>query len=401
MKKTLDNFPNAFLPLVVVIGDRRENPPHNMADILAYSVSATDILFMYHLGLCMKSIDVISDKIFVLEDTKTLKKKFGNTNLLIIGSPAVNLLSRKINESSLFHFNISQKAKKQLAMQEEILGKLKFERTSLRIYHEILYGATSIDEIIRKVKGHKTNIQTLKASINELLKKHEQTGLSNWKDLLHEFDRPGIKDPIDNTIHGESPKPHLDYGLISIAPNPYSDSDEYSSIYVAGVHAPGTAHCLRLLSEHEAFVAHPFGGVLEIDINLNQGWSDRLYNATIDWQTSNYSEKDVQIPSNFIKIAYPSKKYKEIFFSSPYNESDKTQKNVNNFIEGLCKTFYIQKDISVIFHNPYFLRPVIPFPDDVFAKFKGCDFVIHDMTKFSKGVMFEIGVSLGLRKYFF
>jgi hypothetical protein len=395
--KLLTDFPDAFHPLVAVVGDRREDPPASKGDILAYSVSSADILFIQHLKL--EKVDIISDKIFVLEEEEMLKRKYGKTNILVIGSPAGNLLARKINSTSIFRFNIGKKAKEQLALQEEILEEIKFDQQALRIYREILLGTTDVNDILKKSKQHSILSKEDKELCRYLISRHKKIGLKNWKDLLHEFDRPGIKDPIDNKIHGASPKPHLDYGLISIARNPFCENNDYCIIFAAGVHAPGTAHCVRLLADKEAFQKHPYGGVLEIRINIFLGWADRLYKAKISWQTEDYKEQDLRITSDFIKIVYPSSKYKEVFLSSPYNRKDRYQEDVNKRIENCCCAFHKKHDTKVIFHNPFELKPVIPFPEEIFKRFKNADYSIHDITKLSKGVLFEFGVSLGLRRY--
>jgi hypothetical protein len=49
--KTLKSFPEEFEPLVIVTGDRREVPPQSHGDLLAYSVSNTDFMYLYHLRI--------------------------------------------------------------------------------------------------------------------------------------------------------------------------------------------------------------------------------------------------------------------------------------------------------------------------------------------------------------
>lgn len=401
--KTLYNFPEAFQPIVVVIGDRREDPPKTMADLLAYSVSSSDILFLKHLNI--GKVDILSDKIFILEDFQTLKRKYGNTNLLVIGSPAVNLLSRKINNDSIFHFNISKDAKNKLKLQENILDNIKFDQESLSIYRDILFGATSINELLIKFKHRPSIDKELKIKCKNILEQYKSTDLKRWKDLMHEFDRPGIFDPIDNTIHGASPKPYFDYGLISIAKNPFSDSNNFVSVYVAGVHAPGTAHCIKLLSNSSAFAAHPYGGVIEIEIDLYKGWTDRLYSSNVNWQTHPYEENDERIPIIFIKLIYPNAKSyenkKEIFISSQYDEYNNSQKKFNTFIESCFHNYHKLHGYLTVCVNPYTFKPALPFVGEIIKKFKKADYIIHDTTNFSKGVLFEVGVSYGLKKYLF
>lgn len=402
-EKVLMNFPEAFQPLVVVIGDRREDPPKSMADLLAYSISSTDVLFLQHLNL--GKVDTLSDKVFVHEDLETLERKYGDKNLLVIGSPAVNLLARKINDKSLFHFNISEEAKEKLARQEKILDEIKFDQEALQIYLEIMLGATTPDEILLKFQYLPALDKKLEEKCIRLLAEHKSTGLKKRKDLIHEFDRPGIKDLIDNTIHGQSPKPHLDYGLISIAHNPFSKDGRHVAVYVAGVHGPGTTHCVKLLADKSAFQKHPYGGVIEIEINIFRGWTERLYEAKASWQTSPYEEKDPRVPNEFIRIIYSSQdpyREKKTFISSPYDEKDINQKSFNSTIVQAFKKFHENEGLKPVCHEPFSLELVGPlFEKEIVKRFRKADYIIHDITEFSRGVLYEVGVSLGLRKYFF
>jgi len=52
----LQGFPQDFQPLVVVVGDRREPRPKSIGDVLAYSVSTIDFMFLaeLHLGCVNK-----------------------------------------------------------------------------------------------------------------------------------------------------------------------------------------------------------------------------------------------------------------------------------------------------------------------------------------------------------
>jgi hypothetical protein len=90
----------------------------------------------------------------------------------------------------------------------------------------------------------------------------------------------------------ERPTPNTDFGVISLAPNPFADPDDgYVSILVGGIHGPGTAHALRmLLQKPEKFVDHPFGGVIDVRLrNPYSDWPTRFYEAEPDWDTPAYT----------------------------------------------------------------------------------------------------------------
>ena len=74
--KLLTNFPEDFQPLVVVTGDRREVPPQSIGDVLSYSVSNTDFIYMNYMKL-QESL-TLSDKQFVIESEDDLRQRFGS-----------------------------------------------------------------------------------------------------------------------------------------------------------------------------------------------------------------------------------------------------------------------------------------------------------------------------------
>ena len=89
---------------------------------------------------------------------------------------------------------------------------------------------------------------------------------------MNRFRKPGLVDPADWRIHGTVTKPHNDFGLISLAPNPFADSTDYVCIIVAGIHGPGTAQAVRALADAKNFRDHPFGGVFEVTLDQFQDW---------------------------------------------------------------------------------------------------------------------------------
>jgi hypothetical protein len=86
--RSLKNFPVDFRPLVVVTGDRREVPPLSKGDVLAYSFSTTDIMYLNNISYQGKKAAlndglVVSDKQFVTDDEESLRRRFGSTNILV------------------------------------------------------------------------------------------------------------------------------------------------------------------------------------------------------------------------------------------------------------------------------------------------------------------------------
>src|SRR6185295_18401362 len=118
--RTLGDFPYSSEPLTIVCGDRRDLTPKTRGDIFAHSLSITDLTFLLKLGL-PDNVTIKSDKLFVLMSWEYLKREFGNTNLLVIGSPAVNFAIRVINNYTVFRFNLPPWLKK----KEELIRTLE------------------------------------------------------------------------------------------------------------------------------------------------------------------------------------------------------------------------------------------------------------------------------------
>jgi len=66
---------------------------------------------------------------------------------------------------------------------------------------------------------------------------------------------------------------------------------------VAGFHHPGTIWALRRLSEprnvNEGFVNRPYGGVVEVKIDTEKPWEERMSKAMCSWDTDPYNQEDL------------------------------------------------------------------------------------------------------------
>ncbi|MEW6304126.1 MAG: hypothetical protein AB1705_11680, partial [Verrucomicrobiota bacterium] len=69
-------------------------------------------------------------------------------------------------------------------------------------------------------------------------------------------------------------------------------ASDFVAILAAGIHGPGSVQAVKALASKDkknTFGHHPFGGILEIQLNWSEQWSDRLENASWRWQTGAYS----------------------------------------------------------------------------------------------------------------
>lgn len=65
----------------------------------------------------------------------------------------------------------------------------------------------------------------------------------------------------------------------------------------AGIHGPGTTHAVKMLAEknyrEKNFREHPFGGILEVELDPFKDWPTRFETATWKWQTRPYTPEKI------------------------------------------------------------------------------------------------------------
>ncbi len=213
-------------------------------------------------------------------DEDDLQREFGNTNLLVIGSPAVNLAARVINNHSIFRFNLAPEVRE----WEEQLRSLQGinDQDVLQGFWRMAQEPDTFDTT--QLFSDATEEQA------KQMEKLKQGFLSrkSAKDIMSSFKKPGFIDPADERIHAKFTRQDNDFAIISLGRNPFSTTDDYICIFVAGIHGPGTAHAIRALGEDD-FVDHPFGGIIEVHLNLFKDWPTRFEQARWNWQTSKYT----------------------------------------------------------------------------------------------------------------
>lgn len=80
-------------------------------------MSPLDLTFLVRLGLrpvtpmpdrSEQKTLIFSDRLFACADDDQLRETFSSVNLLVVGSPKVNLLARRVNFSSLFRLTLKR-----------------------------------------------------------------------------------------------------------------------------------------------------------------------------------------------------------------------------------------------------------------------------------------------------
>jgi transcriptional regulator with XRE-family HTH domain len=293
---SLVDFPGAFDPIVVVVGDKREEIPQNPGDLFLYSASTVDDRWIASLGLS-RNTEKISDKVLMtaMGDDRWLKKKFGNTHILCIGSPATNLFAREYNNCFLFRFAISREAEKKWVERRRDISQ-----------------ARTPAELLHKQQEYKYDL----------------------KQTMRMFKAPGFLDfHYKHLKLGIDQSYNTDFAVISLGRNPFADQDKpYFAILAGGCHHPGTAFSIRQLSDPGNFLKHPFGGILEVEVPSKQYapqdvfWHERIEKSEVHWHSTgsddlNYTptqlrERLVELSSsedmfNFIDVALEKEEIKQ------------------------------------------------------------------------------------------
>ena len=267
----LARFPEDFYPLLVVCGDRRERPQKDWSDLFASSMSPLDLTFLVRLGLRPKTIQgdgtaettlIYSDRPFACSSEIQLKKIFSRANLLVVGSPKVNLLARDVNFSSLFRFSLKRTWKARALHQRLKKQELLCQANLVQAFG--IMCRTSPHRPLAESQRQKLGLS--RKQVDQLLKLGEELlGQMTIGEAAEMFYPTGISDPVkrDHRTRGSDSRR---VGLVSLASHPFDPNRV--CILAAGIDGVGTAHCLKSLAHaKKAFAKHPLGGVLTVTYN--------------------------------------------------------------------------------------------------------------------------------------
>jgi hypothetical protein len=268
MSPNLANFPDAFYPLVVVCGDRRERPQKDWSDLVASSMSPLDLTFLLRLGLkpittmpdgSKQKTLIFSDRLFASADDNQLRNTFGSANLLIVGSPKVNLLARRVNFSSLFRFTL--KRTHQARNFHKLLETTELLRQANMVQAFAIMCRKSPHT--RLTEDQRRDLGLSRKDVDDLLKLgRELLGDLTISQASEMFYPTGISDVVKR-YHWTRPSDSQRLGFVSLAAHPFNP--ERICIFVAGLDGVSTAQCLKSLAHaRKAFAEHPFGGVLTV-----------------------------------------------------------------------------------------------------------------------------------------
>jgi transcriptional regulator with XRE-family HTH domain len=295
--RSLAGFPEQFQPLVAVFPDRRELPPDSPADLFIRSGAVTDYQFLGLLQKMDTPLTICSDKLFVLKPADWLAERFSNAHLLVVGSSAVNWLTRAIAGTALFRPLIDPDARAWNDRYWALKSQLD-DHKMLNVFWQLLATANGAQENEVDVSG----VPTHELAVEEVellgpaadLARQVLEGRTEAA-VVQQFRVSGFADPASGQQQGQPAGARTDFGVVTLAPHPFDTTGRFVSILCAGIAGPGTALGLRaLLAEHDRFAANPFGGVIKVVLPSGQEtWPGRYEDAIWKWQTQPYQPADI------------------------------------------------------------------------------------------------------------
>lgn len=256
---TLQDWPSAFEISCAVVGDRREQSPHTLADVLALPASSGDL---FHLGRLRLDALIRSDKVVIIESEDTQREVLSG-DLLVIGSPAANLCARIVNQHAAFRFAVKPEAQQ------------------------------ATDLLIRELAPDIPFPKRFRAKLDP----NDDNNRPRLRELHHlhtEFSKSGFIDPVNyKALRGTVLKSYLDFGIVSLGRNPWDPNGLV--VFAAGIHGPGTAAAVQMLIDPRTFDQRPMGGVFKVEISQTQPWSRRYEFLEPEWDTDPYTVTDYEL----------------------------------------------------------------------------------------------------------
>lgn len=223
----------------LIMGDRRNEPASHVSDF-ALQVSISDLFFLAHLRCPMQ---IWFDKLVVVNNTSLVPRAFTDHDVLMVGSPAVNLASRLVNRHAAFRFYINR----------------------------------NIDRLESALAKHGPNLA-------RSLHRDKKTRAAIAK-VIDGNRGQGFIDPLQPGVSHRT-RVASEKGILTFAPNPWN-SDKLV-ILAAGQGGAATAASLQLLARDTCFHDRPLGGVFEVNDLRELDRSVQFEHLDPQWVTRGY-----------------------------------------------------------------------------------------------------------------
>ncbi|HEY0101337.1 MAG TPA: hypothetical protein VGB76_20605 [Pyrinomonadaceae bacterium] len=323
---TLESFPEAFEPLVVVVGGYgglvcRE--PEHISELFRQSQSFVNLHYLLGLNLSPDT-EIVSDRLLLElnNDRERATELLGNKHVLVIGSPLVNAFSRHLILKKKLIFNFVLRKETYRLGQDlyrdmlegdadhNLLGegfydsmiKTKLLETppALSMFYRLMNKPPEeVDLRSPDYNGvemaHRRQIEDMVFRIRELVGDSEATN----EKVTNMFRPKEMFSPLDRTLHDADGNSNQEFAVISLAENYWAnllrkkeEPPKFASIVVAGVNELSTTVAVRALSKKSDLRERPLGGLLDIRKPPAPGLK-RITGAGDKWLTLPYEAQDV------------------------------------------------------------------------------------------------------------
>lgn len=304
---TLEYFPEAFKPLVVIVGGSaglKPSEPEHISELFRQPQSMLAMHYFPRLGLDTET-EIVSDRLLLelQDDPERAEALLGRVNLLVVGSPLVNAFSRHLvlNKKLIFNFVFNQETYLLgRDFYDDMIRMGLFEGSPVLLFRRLMDAepAAMDAESARFTDISDEDKQLIKEKvlgIRALMSAHDM----KYEDMTELFRPDRIFSPLKQLlIHGSRDSRH-EYAVISLGENIWAnmlrekkDVPRRALILVSGTHELSTSLAVRALSSKETLRGHPLGGVLDITKGRAVG-PKYVTGSRYDWRTLAYDAREV------------------------------------------------------------------------------------------------------------
>ncbi|MBF0345151.1 MAG: hypothetical protein HQL06_13095 [Nitrospirae bacterium] len=248
--------------LVIIIGDRRENPPSTIGDLFILSPSIDDLSHVFQMNWPPNSV-LRGDKLVCWNLDSS--REINDNHIFVVGSPKVNIAAFKINENSIFNFAIDDNDKKEI---ETFQSRFSTKEANDKSFLEWV----NSEEGKKLIDKDPNNLQVV--CINDTFNEGKRIYANKHRNVT--------------------------YGLISFASHLNNNNKSKLSVFIAGIDLTATLTITREFFKIN-FSDHMFGGIIKV----NYSTSDRhkphelphhgyLDSGSDYWYTAKYDEKAIR-----------------------------------------------------------------------------------------------------------
>ncbi len=269
---TLQSFPTGFLPLVVITGASQAHPPRRREDLFRDNARFSDLTYLLRFDFGSKPLLLSDSAIITMQNDDERAELLGDKNLLIIGGPSVNIVTRQYWKKSLFNFQYDARRKYLDNLFDEILQPVSLFRSEghVSLFYDYMKETVKFDihEARFRDRGPTKAERERLHEIVQRLRREIKSNKADYERVGRIYKPKGFLDPV-RLDQGEPPS-EKDYALITVAPNlwerPKKTKAQRIAVIVAGFSELGTSLGLKALSNASSgfFESHPLGGLLEV-----------------------------------------------------------------------------------------------------------------------------------------